>query len=77
MKGVTGNRVLPGAKSHTTQIANIILAWFEALNARALNTFNSAPASTSVPEDLRTCGARRVLRKRAQIDFMAVAPRVS
>ena len=76
-EGVTGECVLPGAKSHTVAMANMMLAWFEALNLRALNTFASHSASAPAREELWTCGTRRVLQNRSQIDFLAVTPRIS
>ena len=81
---ITGDLVLTPASSHTPQMARMILSWFAALGVRALNTFSADGkdseecSSQGVPDarSLWTCGTKRKLPKRTQIDFVGVSSRV-
>ena len=77
---VAGDFVLTPAKTHTARMAGVILSWLAALGVRALNTFPSEECIVNGALDERrlwTCGAKRKLSKRTQIDFLAVSPAVS
>ena len=63
---ITGSRVAPPLKSHSSSLFSPVLSWMRALGVRALNTFGEeAPL-----ELLWTCGKKRPLHKRSQIDFV-------
>eukprot|EP00959_Pyramimonas_sp_CCMP1952_P019454 410986-Pyramimonas_sp.AAC.1 len=74
-EAITGHHVLPAAPSHTPSMTRVILEWFTALGGRALNTFE-CPGEADLrgePTCLWTCGRRRVLSRRTQIDFIVVS----
>lgn len=71
--GVTGDYLLPPLKTHLLQMSRVVLAWMEALGVRCLSTFSDEPCQNQ----LWTCGRKRPLHKRSQIDFIAVSADVS
>ena len=77
---ISGNQVLQAAKTHTPAMTRPVLAWFEALGIRALNTYFSAECYTEGELNktkLWTCGTKRRLHKRTQIDFVGVSPGIT
>lgn len=57
-------------------MAGIILSWFSALEVRALNTYQSEECNVNGIVDDKcfwTCGTKRKLPQRMQIDFLAAS----
>ena len=71
-RGLTGFSVLDPLPSHSITMQHDVLSWFEQLGVRALNTFNDGMS----PLGFWTCGWKRPLAKRSQIDFIAVSSTV-
>ena len=63
----TGTNVLPPLKNHTYRMQQVILRWMSTLELAALNTFESGLGQLC-PEDLWTCGPRRLMKFRSQIN---------
>ena len=74
---ISGGNILSAAKTHTPSMMRPLRAWFSALGLQALNTYPTAECQTDGCLDAaktRTCGRKRRLQKRAQIDFIGVTP---
>ena len=74
-KNITGALLATAAKSHTAAMAASVTSWFGALGVRAMNTFGDVSNISSLAS-LWTCGTKRRLASRTQIDFVAVSCRV-
>ena len=66
---LTGRAVLPPLPSHKTKMQNQILDWMFTLGVRAANTFGEEDALS----ELWTCGIKRRLAARSQIDFIGLS----
>eukprot|EP00959_Pyramimonas_sp_CCMP1952_P289695 6058796-Pyramimonas_sp.AAC.1 len=69
LSDLAGPLVLLPLRSHSSSMQNTICSWMAALGIRAMNTFGEAP-STNFRERLWTCGVKRALDARSQIDFI-------
>ena len=69
----TGGGVLRPLKSHSQAMIHQVLSWMQLLGVRALNTFEQ----NTNTESLWTCGTKRQLEKRSQIDFICVTSGIS
>ena len=67
--GITGPLTLPPLRSHTCSMQHGILSWLLQFGLRALNTFGV----DNSPHLLWTCGWKRSLPDRSQIDYVAVS----
>ena len=74
--GITGSHLLQPAKSHSKHMQAAVLGWLEALNVRVLNSYADALCSPE-PSSLWTCGVKRRLSKRTQIDYICVSENIS
>ena len=66
VEGYTVGSVGQPAKSHTSGMRNLVMSLFGALEIRALNTFESG----STADATWSCGVKRPLQKRTQIDYI-------
>ena len=62
----TGQGIMEPKKSHARAMTRVVHAWLTAHGLRAINTFGSNTA-----EEAWTCGTKRPLHKRSQIDYLA------
>ena len=69
--GITGSSILPPARGHSHAMVRCVLSWFVALGVRVLNTL--APSDSGNAAALWTCGQKRQLERRTQIDFIAAS----
>eukprot|EP00959_Pyramimonas_sp_CCMP1952_P134308 2809779-Pyramimonas_sp.AAC.1 len=69
LDGLTGSVVCPPAVSHTLNMRNVLLSLLGSLGLRALNTF-AREGLDSPGEGPWTCGAKRRLERRTQIDYI-------
>eukprot|EP00973_Karenia_brevis_P027233 3757051-Karenia_brevis.AAC.1 len=71
VEGVTGPRVGHRIRSHSRGMRNMVMSLFGALEVRALNTYLPEGEINLDIQDTWTCGTRRPLQKRTQIDYVA------
>ena len=69
---VSGSSVLQPAPSHKPSMQSAVIGWMQALGVRALNTFGHQLGNVD-PGVMWTCGTKRRLGKRTQIDFVCVS----
>ena len=74
---ITGEADLSPANSHTAAMAHVVFGWFSALEVRAMNSFSENADEMNAAPLLWTCGRKRRLAKRTQIDYLAVSSGVA
>eukprot|EP00973_Karenia_brevis_P005035 693416-Karenia_brevis.AAC.1 len=66
---VTGPSILERLRSHSPTMQTEVLAYLQSLRLRALNTYSPNSDTTA----LWTCGLKRPLARRSQIDYICIS----